>query len=179
LICNKKKCHYPEDFIAALIDSGHKVQVCPRATVAQFGISLCVKESDGLFSNILLSCQLRTTGVERTSDGRQAYFPAPHGGLAIGITGPLIGTSASCDMQFYVDLKGLTAVYENQNVDVPWLKRTSLAGTSTLCPSNDGVVVCCLQLHCAMMSQHSSMLESERKPLRTHCYQRGGIYTIL
>ncbi len=108
----------------------------------------------------LLSCQLRTTGVERTSDGRQAYFPAPHGGLAIGITGPLIGTSASCDMQFYVDLKGLTAVYENQNVDVPWLKRTSLAGTSTLCPSNDGVVVCCLQLHCAMMSQHSSMLDS-------------------
>jgi hypothetical protein len=122
---NGETCRFPEDLIQAFIENGHKVEVCPKATTACFGTFLCVKEENG-FSNIPVCIQLRT-GVERSSDSRPSYFIAPHGGLEINITGPLIGTTNYCAIQFYVSAEGLTAFYPNQDVDVPWLERQPLS----------------------------------------------------
>lgn len=119
-------CHYPDELIQAFIDNGHTVEVCPRATIANFGMALCVKEEDGSFVNVPTCIQLRT-GVERDSDNKAAYFQAPHGGLDVEISGPLVGTERSCDVQFYVSAEGLTGFYANHDVAVPWLKRSSLA----------------------------------------------------
>lgn len=123
---NGKTCRFPEEFIQALIKSGHKVEVCPKVTNACFGAFLCAKEEDGSFANIPVCIQIRT-GVERSSDSRPSYFVAPHGGLEINITGPFIGVTNFCAIQFYVSAEGLTAFYANQDVDVPWLERVPLS----------------------------------------------------
>jgi len=123
---NNKICRYPEELIQEFMNNGHIVEICPRSTVACFGVALCVKENDGQYSNIPITVQLRT-GIERSSDGKPAYFQPPHGGLDIGIKGPLIGETKMCEVQFYVSLDGLTGFYANHDVDLPFLKRTSLA----------------------------------------------------
>ena len=123
---NGAECRFPEELIQAFMNTGHNVEICPKATTASFGAFVCVKEEDGSFSNIPLCVQLRT-GVERASDGRPAYFVAPHGGLEINIRGPFIGSTNYCAVQFYVASLGCTAFYANHDVDLPWLKRTALS----------------------------------------------------
>lgn len=72
---NSQICRFPEQFIEALMQNGHKVEICPKVTNAAFGLFLCVKEKDG-FVNIPTCLQIRT-GVERSSDNCPSYFIAP------------------------------------------------------------------------------------------------------
>jgi len=120
------KCRFPEDLVQSLIDNDHKVEVCPKATTAVFGTFLCVKEEDGSFSNIPVCAQFRT-GVEDSSEARPSYFVAPHGGMELNITGPLIGTTNYCAVQFYLSAEGVTGFFANQDVDVPFLERIPLS----------------------------------------------------
>jgi len=52
VVCNGKACIFPKEFIQALIDCGHTVEVCPRVILSNFGMQLCVKEDDGSFTYI-------------------------------------------------------------------------------------------------------------------------------
>jgi len=123
---NGTTCRYPDEFLQALIDNGHTVDVCPRCVITSFGAALCVKEDDGSWSNIPLACMLQA-GYQRYSDNRSVFFAAPHGGLDVYITGPLIGTTNTCAMQFYVAVEGVCAFHSDADVVVPWLKKASLA----------------------------------------------------
>jgi len=122
---NNKKCRFPDDLIQACLDNGHKVEVCPAVTVAAFGAHLCVKEEDGSFTNIPICCQMHS-GVERSSDASAAYVIAPHGGLELNITGPLIGKSNTCASQYYIALTGVACWFANEDLDLPHLHRRPL-----------------------------------------------------
>ena len=131
VICNGERCTFPEELIQALINCGHKVEVCPRVILSNFGYQLCVKEEDGSFTHIPTTLMLRT-GIERTSDGKQVYFCAPHGGLDVNISGPLIGNTTGSNkkpawIQFYVSIGGLTCFHPDEDQDAPWAAKTSLA----------------------------------------------------
>lgn len=118
-------CRYPDEFVAALLDHGHTIEVCPRSTITTFGIAACVKEDNDSWTNIPIAFFFRT-GYERR-DGRPAYFSAPHGGLDLSITsGPLLGKEGTkCDIQFYVAIEGLCGWHSNHNADVPWVRAVS------------------------------------------------------
>ena len=124
---NGKVCRFPEELIQALVDSGHTVEVCPRVIYTNFGMQLCLKEDDGSFTYIPTAVLLRT-GVERTEDGRPAYFAAPHGGMDLNIRGPLVGRgSRPAWLQFYVSIGGLCCFHPDEDQDAPWAAKTSLA----------------------------------------------------
>ena len=119
------RCRFPEELIEALMKN-HTIEVCPRTTITTFGIAACVKE-DERWINIPLALFFRT-GYEQ-SDGKPAYFSAPHGGLDLSITsGPLVGNrreGGKLDIQFYVAIEGMCGWHSNHNVDVPWVKAVS------------------------------------------------------
>ena len=119
------KCQFPDEFVKALMDHGHTIEVCPRSTITTFGIAACVKEDDGSWTNVPIGFFFRT-GYEHT-DGRPAYFSAPHGGLDLSIlSGPLLGKEGTkCDIQFYVAIEGLCGWHSNHTADVPWVEPTS------------------------------------------------------
>eukprot|EP00536_Pseudo-nitzschia_multiseries_P014609 jgi/Psemu1/215284/e_gw1.735.18.1 len=102
---NGRDCRFPDEFVEALYDSGHSIEVCPRSLITTFGLSACVKEKDGSWTNIPLAFFFRT-GYESAKQ-RPAYFYPLHGGVDLKIEGPLVGTnektgeSNSCDIQFY------------------------------------------------------------------------------
>ena len=81
---NGKNCLFPDEFIGALLDSDHKIEVCPRSAITTFGLALCIKEDDSSWSNVPLGFFFRT-GYER-SDRRPAYFSAPHGGMDLKVS---------------------------------------------------------------------------------------------
>jgi len=62
---NGKDCLYPDEFIAALLDSGHTIDVCPRSAITTFGVAVCIKEDDKSRTNVpiglFFSDRLRTT----------------------------------------------------------------------------------------------------------------------
>jgi hypothetical protein len=126
---NGKDCHFPDEFVKALMDSGHCIQICPRSAITTFGMACCIKEDDGSWTNVPVAFFLRT-GYER-SDQRPTYFSAPHGGVDMTIEGPLVGRNPKtgklqrCDIQFYMAIEGLCAWHSNHNVDVPWIKSIS------------------------------------------------------
>ena len=127
VICEGKTCVFPEELIQGLVDMGHKVEVCPRAMVTNFGLQCCVKEEDGSFTYIPSALMLRT-GIERTSDSKPAYFAAPHGGMDLNISGPLVGKGTRpAWIQFYVSIGGLTCFHPDEDQDGPWAAKTSLA----------------------------------------------------
>lgn len=103
---NGKDCHFPDEFVEALMDSGHHIEVCPRSAITTFGMACCIKEDDDSWTNIPIAFLLRT-GYERY-DQRPTYFSAPHGGIDMKIEGPLVGTDPMtgkprpCDIQFYM-----------------------------------------------------------------------------
>ncbi len=66
-------CQHPDEFLQALINHGHSVDVCPRTQITNFGFSLCVKEKDGSWTNIPTAIMLKT-GFERYSDCRPVTF---------------------------------------------------------------------------------------------------------
>ncbi|KAL7538789.1 hypothetical protein ACHAXR_010847 [Thalassiosira sp. AJA248-18] len=127
VVCNGKQCLFPEELIQGLVDCGHKVEVCPRMILTNFGMALCVKEDDGSFTYIPTAVMLRT-GIERTTDSKPAYFAAPHGGMDLNISGPLIGKGTRpAWLQFYVSIGGLTCFHPDEDQDAPWAAKTSLS----------------------------------------------------
>ncbi|EEC48277.1 predicted protein [Phaeodactylum tricornutum CCAP 1055/1] len=115
----------PSDFIQALVDSGHEIEVVPTSHVTTFGISLCVKEGDGSFSNIPLACFLES-GYE-DKDGNMASVAMPHSGLDMDIKGPLIGkrtdgSDGMCSIQHFIAVDGFCGWHSNHNAEVPWLR---------------------------------------------------------
>lgn len=120
VVSNGKQCLFPEDLIQALVDCGHTVEVCPRVILTNFGVQLCLKEDDGSFTHIPTAVLLRT-GIERTADRKAAYFAAPHGGMDVNISGPLIGKgSRPAWLQFYVSIGGLCCFHPDEDQDAPW-----------------------------------------------------------
>lgn len=105
-----KSCYYPDDFVEALIDTNHSIEVCPRSATTTFGLAACVKEEDDSWTNIPVAFFFRT-GYERY-DQRPAYFYCPHGGVDVQIQGPLVGVddltgkSRKCNIQFYMAIEG-------------------------------------------------------------------------
>jgi hypothetical protein len=103
---NGTECIFPDVFVQALIDSGHKVECCPRSAITTFGLACCIKEMDDSWTNVPIAYFFRT-GYER-SDQRPAYFSAPHGGMDMKIDGPLVGSDPTtgqpynCNIQFYM-----------------------------------------------------------------------------
>jgi len=126
VVCNDEECFFPEELIQALM-MDHKVEVCPRVIMTNFGMQICVKEDDGSFTYIPTTLMLRT-GIERTKDGQAAYFSAPHGGMDLNISGPLIGKgSRPAWLQFYVSIGGLCSFHPDEDQFAPWAAKTSLA----------------------------------------------------
>jgi len=126
VIYKEETCQHPDELLQALINHGHSVDVCPRTQITNFGFSLCVKEKDGSWTNIPTAIMLNT-GLERYSDNRPVTFAAPHGGIDFYITGPLIGATNTCAMQFYVAFQGLCAFHSDQDIIMPYKKKASLA----------------------------------------------------
>ena len=124
VICDGKECLFPEEFIQALVDCGHRVEMCPRVIISTFGLELCVKEPDG-WSYIPTSVWFRT-GVENVK-GKAAYLAAPHGGIDLRISGPIIGSTKEAWLQFYVSIGGLTCFHDDRDRDAPWAAKKSLA----------------------------------------------------
>jgi len=122
-------CTFPDEFIQALCDSGHSIEVCPRSTTTTFGMGACVKEADGSWTQIPIAFFFRT-GYE---SGRQrpAYWHALHGGIDLKIEGPLVGVdkitgvSNKCGIQFYMAIEGMCGWHSNDNIDVPWTQAVS------------------------------------------------------
>lgn len=124
---NQRDCRFPDEFVEALYDSGHSIEVCPRSTITTFGLAACVKERDGSWTNVPLAFFFRT-GYE--SDRRRpAYFHPLHGGVDLKIEGPLVGrdettgTPHKCDIQFYMAIDGMCGWHSNHNPDAPWIER--------------------------------------------------------
>jgi hypothetical protein len=122
-------CTFPDEFLAAMCDSGHSIEVCPRSTITTFGMAACVKEADGSWTNIPIAFFFRTGYESRRQ--RPAYYHALHGGMDLNIKGPLVGVdertglSHKCDIQFYMAIEGMCGWHSNHNVDVPWLEVVS------------------------------------------------------
>ena len=102
VICGGKECLFPDEFIQALVDCGHKIEMCPRAIISTFGLELCVKESDG-WRYIPTSIWMRT-GVE-DAKGKPAYLATPHGGIDLRISGSIIGSTKEAWIQFMLQEK--------------------------------------------------------------------------
>lgn len=107
---NGTSCVNPDDFVLALLDNGHSVEVCPRSSITTFGLAACVKEEDDSWTNIPIAFYCRT-GYERF-DQRPSYLACPHGGIDVQIEGPLVGVdentgkSRKCNIQFYMAIEG-------------------------------------------------------------------------
>ncbi|KAG7369763.1 hypothetical protein IV203_027509 [Nitzschia inconspicua] len=128
-----RDCNFPDEFVQALIDTGHTIEVCPRSAITTFGLAFCVKEEDDSWTNVPIAYFFQT-GYERF-DQRPAFFSAPHGGIDMKIKGPLVGTdpttgeSQKCDIQFYMAIEGLCAWHSNHNAEVPWIQSVSTKDT--------------------------------------------------
>ena len=126
---NGNDCIFPDEFIEALLDSGHSIEVCPRSALTTFGVAVCVKEKDDSWTNIPIAFFFRS-GYE-SSRRRPAYFSPLHGGIDLKIEGPLVGfdestgKSRKCDIQFYMAIEGMCGWHSNHNADVPWIKSVS------------------------------------------------------
>lgn len=155
VVCSGNQYFFPEELIQALVDCGHKVEVCPRVILTNFGMQLCLKEDDGSFTHIPTALLLRT-GIERTSDSKPAYFAAPHGGLDLNISGPLIGKGTRpAWMQFYISIDGLCCFHPDEDQDAPWAAKTSLAG---IYPHDDAIRAIRM---CAIVSVTSNRLATD------------------
>jgi len=126
---NGRDCRFPDEFVDALYDSGHTIEMCPRALITTFGLAVCVKEKDNSWTNVPLALFLRT-GYESAKQ-RPAYFTPLHGGVDLRIEGPLVGTGNNCDIQFYMEISGLCAWNSNHNPAVPWMERNATSPVYT------------------------------------------------
>jgi hypothetical protein len=155
VVCAGERCLFPDELLTALSRCGHKVEVCPRVIVTNFGMQLCLKEEDGSFTHIP-TAMFMNTGIERSSDGRAAYFPSPHGGMDVQISGPIVGRGARpAYLQFYVSKEGLCSFHPDEDQDAPWQAKMSLADVY---PSNDAV---CAVRMCAIVAVTFNRIATE------------------
>jgi len=113
----------PSDFVQALIDSGHKVQVVPTSRLTTFGVGMCIKELDGSWTNVPLGVFLES-GYE-DKDGNMAPCMLPHSGLDMYISGPLVGhradgTPSELALQHFIGIEGFCGWHTNANPLVPF-----------------------------------------------------------
>lgn len=124
-----RNCTFPDEFIQALLDTGHQIEVCPRSTITTFGLAVCIKEEDGSWTNVPIGFFFRS-GYERMNR-RPVYFATPHGGIDLMIQGPLVGSNETtgqpnkCNIQFYLAIEGMCGWHSNHNADVPWIRPVS------------------------------------------------------
>lgn len=79
----------PTELVQGLIDMGHQIKVVPTSRMTSFGLGMCVKESDGSWSNIPLAVFLES-GYE-DMDGNMAPVMMPHSGVRFILEkGPLV-----------------------------------------------------------------------------------------
>ena len=122
---NGKVIVNPSGLIQELINCGHKVKVCPRATVTTFGMAMCIKEVDNSWTNIPLGYFL-LSGYEDENEC-PVFCCLPHGGLDLDIEGPLIGVDGTgvpnkCNIQHYMAIEGMCGWHSNHNANVPWIR---------------------------------------------------------
>jgi len=113
----------PWQFIQALQDSGHKVEMVPTSRMTTFGMALCVKEEDGSWTNVPLGIFLET-GYE-DKDGNMAPAMVPHSGLDMFMSGPLAGsradgTPSELRLQHFVGIEGFCGWHPHSNPEVPF-----------------------------------------------------------
>jgi hypothetical protein len=78
----------PTELVQGLIDMGHDMTVVATARITSFGLGMCIKESDGSWSNIPLGVFLESGYEDR--EGNMAPVMMPHSGLRLIIgDGPL------------------------------------------------------------------------------------------
>mmetsp|Transcript_19329 Transcript_19329/g.28604 ORF Transcript_19329/g.28604 Transcript_19329/m.28604 type:complete len:643 (-) Transcript_19329:116-2044(-) len=112
-----------KNFVKVLIKAGHKIEVCPRSTITTFGLAACIKEEDGSWTNVPLALVFKTGYEDKNK--RAVHVAAPHGGLDLDISGPLVGDHNRCNIQFYIAIEGLCGWHSNHNSNVPWIKPVS------------------------------------------------------
>lgn len=113
----------PSEFVQALIDHGHTVEVAPTSRLTTFGVGMCVKEPDGSWSNVPLGVFVES-GYEN-KDGEMAPAMLPHSGLNMYIKGPLAGnradgTPSELEIQHFIGIEGFCGWKSNANADVPF-----------------------------------------------------------
>ena len=118
----------PADFVQALIDAGHQIEVFPTSRMTTFGIALCVKEpttdnNSNSWTNIPLGVFVES-GYE-DKDGNMAPSMMPHSGLDLLISGPLAGsradgTPSSLRIQHFIGIEGFCGWKSNENAIVPF-----------------------------------------------------------
>ncbi|KAL7502403.1 hypothetical protein ACHAXN_000370 [Cyclotella atomus] len=153
-VCGGKRCIFPEQLLQALVHGGHEVEVCPRVMTTNFGIQLCVKEDDGSYTSIPTALFI-LTGVERPSDGKPAYFAAPHGGMDVRISGPILGKIHAAFIQFYVAISGICSFVPDEDQDAPWVEKTDLAD-----PYNPGDMIRAIRM-CALAAVTFNRIATE------------------
>jgi hypothetical protein len=153
-VCGGKRCIFPEQLLQALVHGGHEVEVAPRVMTTNFGIQLCVKEDDGSYTSIPTTLFI-LTGVERPSDGKPAYFAAPHGGMDVRISGPIFGKTKTAFIQFYVAISGICAFVPDEDQDTPWVEKTTLAD-----PYSPGDMIRAIRM-CALVSVTFNRIATE------------------
>lgn len=120
---NEKPISTPWEFVQALIDLGHEIELVPTTHLTTFGVNLCVKEEDGSWSNIPLAAFLESGYEDR--QGRMAPAMMPHSGLDMFIKGPLAGnrgdgTSSELRLQHFNGIEGFCGWHANEHPVVPF-----------------------------------------------------------
>jgi hypothetical protein len=115
---SSKKIARPSEFIEALVDSGHSVEACVTTHITTFGIGLCVKEIDDIWTNIPLAVFMSNGYSD--AEGKEAFTCLPHSGLSLEIQGPLLANGC---IQHFMGIEGICGWFSNHNADVPWLER--------------------------------------------------------
>ncbi|CAJ1939011.1 unnamed protein product [Cylindrotheca closterium] len=122
----------PSEFIQGLIDKGQDITIVPTTRITSFGLGMCLKESDGSWSNIPLAAFIES-GYE-DKDGNMAPAMMPHSGLRLIIgDGPLTsnqhqeyddfeGSAISNPLiiQHFIGIEGFCGWKMDQNAEVPY-----------------------------------------------------------
>lgn len=122
----------PTELIEGLIDMGQDLTIVPTSRITSFGLGMCIKESDGSWSNIPLGVFLES-GYE-DENGNMAPVMMPHSGLRLVIgNGPLTdGQADEYDdfdesavsnpliIQHFIGIEGFCGWKPDQNPEVPF-----------------------------------------------------------
>jgi hypothetical protein len=116
-----------QGFLWALLETGHEVEACLRRTRASFGVGLCVKEGDGSWTHVPLSCFLRT-GYDTDPSEVTPHVGVMHSAMDLNISGPLVGRNNKCSVHFRMSSAGICGWHSNHHPDLPWLDSTTITG---------------------------------------------------
>jgi hypothetical protein len=109
----------PSDFIQALIDAGHHIEVSIQTQPTTFGVALCVKEKDESWTNIPLAYFLQNDFSDFQEN--DCHVCLPHSGLNLEVHGPIMD---NISIQHYIAIEGLCGWHSNHYAKVPWVHST-------------------------------------------------------